>query len=298
MKIQTFSIVAGTNACNAQCPFCVSKMTGLPGKAKEINWHNLNKAALLAKMSGTTTVLITGKGEPTLFPSNINDYLTHLCNNYKFPFIELQTNGILMGKLAAGAIRAGQLNERMLEHWYNKGLNTIALSTCSIHLDENQSVYGKDYPDLGMLVDYLHSFGFTVRLCLMMHYGGVYSPGGIDQVIQFCQEYQVEQLTARNIRKPDNSDNETVSSFVEDNSLIPKEEEEIYEYIKENGTLIMKLEQGAEVYDVDGQNVCLSDCLTLSADENLRQLIFYPSGRVTYDWQYEGAVLLGGRKWH
>lgn len=27
MKIQTLSVVAGTEACNARCPFCVTGMT-------------------------------------------------------------------------------------------------------------------------------------------------------------------------------------------------------------------------------------------------------------------------------
>ena len=44
-----------------------------------------------------------------------------------------------------------------------------------------------------------------------------------------------------------------------------------------------------------GQNICLSDCLTVdSREDDIRTLIFYGDGRLTYDWQYEGAVLLGG----
>lgn len=35
---------------------------------------------------------------------------------------------------------------------------------------------------------------------------------------------------------------------------------------------------------------------TLDADpEKMRQLIFYADGRLTYDWQYEEAILLGER---
>ncbi len=57
----------------------------------------------------------------------------------------------------------------------------------------------------------------------------------------------------------------------------------------------MSLMHGAKVYDVDGQNVCISDCLTVEPDsDSIRTLIFYSDGRVTYDWQHDGAVLLGG----
>ena len=31
MKVRTFSIVAGSMACNAQCPFCVAHMTPANG---------------------------------------------------------------------------------------------------------------------------------------------------------------------------------------------------------------------------------------------------------------------------
>ena len=78
MKIQTFSIVAGSEACNARCPFCISKMTvahGIDLKEPEVNWRNLRKACLLAQACGVTTAMITGKGEPTLFPNQITRYL-------------------------------------------------------------------------------------------------------------------------------------------------------------------------------------------------------------------------------
>ena len=54
-------------------------------------------------------------------------------------------------------------------------------------------------------------------------------------------------------------------------------------------------ENGAKIYDVAGQNVCLADCLTIKpTTDDIRTLIFYGDGRLTYDWQYEGALLLGG----
>ena len=74
MEIQTFSIVVGTRACNASCPFCVSRMTGfgkLP-KARVINERNFRKACLLAERAGSTTVLMTGKGERVM-AGNLRD---------------------------------------------------------------------------------------------------------------------------------------------------------------------------------------------------------------------------------
>ncbi|MBU6451058.1 MAG: hypothetical protein KGS72_04715 [Cyanobacteria bacterium REEB67] len=58
------------------------------------------------------------------------------------------------------------------------------------------------------------------------------------------------------------------------------------------GTVLSTLPWGAKIYDVHGQNLCLSSCLTVSPDVNeSRQLIFLPPGRITTDWQYAGAIL-------
>lgn len=49
----------------------------------------------------------------------------------------------------------------------------------------------------------------------------------------------------------------------------------------------------AKVYDVDGQNVCVSDCLTVeAAGDDIRTLIFFADGKICYDWQHPGARIL------
>ncbi|KKM67725.1 hypothetical protein LCGC14_1468260 [marine sediment metagenome] len=92
MKIQTFSIVAGTEACDANCPFCVSKQTPKTGLQSNPNYRNFHTACQFATRCGVTTAMITGKGEPTLFPNQITMYIKML-SDHRFPFIELQTNG-------------------------------------------------------------------------------------------------------------------------------------------------------------------------------------------------------------
>ena len=60
MKVQTLSIIVGTKACNAACPYCVSQMT--PGfdvdKAREVNWRNFDLANRFARDNGVSTVLL------------------------------------------------------------------------------------------------------------------------------------------------------------------------------------------------------------------------------------------------
>jgi hypothetical protein len=72
-----------------------------------------------------------------------------------------------------------------------------------------------------------------------------------------------------------------------------KQLEEMEMFLNYNGHKLMKLIHGGVVYDYEGQNVCLSNSLTIDPNtEELRQLIFFPDGHLRYDWQYEGAILL------
>ena len=95
MKFKMFSVVVGTESCIASCPFCVSGVKPNEENLKErkISWRNLKIAGNLANRSGIDTVMLTSRGEPTLFPEQITEYLKHL-KEFQFPFVELQSNCI------------------------------------------------------------------------------------------------------------------------------------------------------------------------------------------------------------
>lgn len=288
MKIETFSIVAGSRVCNAKCPFCVSRMTGLELDAKEpaVNWRNFEKACRLAQLNNVTTVLITGKGEPTLFPNQISRFLSNL-DSFTFPFIELQTNGLM---LANGKC------DGYLPEWYDLGLSTIALSLVHYKRDENHKIYqfaGTHHYDLPELIRKLHTHKFSVRLTVMLLEGFIDSSEEIENLVAVCKAHQVEQLTIRPIRRAKNSQDEDVSKWVETHGLPEHKLRLIEDYLNKEATLLMTLSHGARVYDLRGQNICLSDCLTIAPDgDRVRQLIFFPDGSLRYDWQYPGAILL------
>ncbi len=300
MPIQTFSIVVGTKACNAKCPFCVSAMTGfgvLPA-AGPINERRFAKAARLAQLGGTTTVLMTGKGEPVLYPDEVTEYL-RLLERWDFPLIEIQTNAIQIGHLAAGRDeKAGKLTRDILELWLSYGLNTIAISTVGVNEEHNRSVYTDDYPDLEKTVAYLHHLGFSVRLCVMMQRGCVDGPDSLREVVEWSKDHGVEQLTARPIRKPTEASSDGTAQFeyIQVNGLRDDEIAPIHGWVEDEGTQLLTLMHGAHearIFDVNGQNLCISDCLTVEASsDGIRTLIFYSDGRVCYDWQYEGARLI------
>ena len=298
MKIQTFSIVVGTRACNARCPFCVSRLTGfttLP-KTRKINRINFDKACRLAQLGGTTTVLMTGKGEPMLYPAEVTTYLD-LLKKWAFPLIELQTNGLTLGRLArGGASGVKGLDKTTLIEWQKKGLNTIAISAVDVRNESNAAIYNSDYPDLNQTIKFIHSFGFTVRLCIMMMEGLVDNPLRVQEVIDFCRANQVEQLTIRPIRKPQVTvHDEAAARFVAEHGLGDFEIKTITDWCLKTGVKLLTLPLGAMVLDMNGQNLCLSDCLNETGeDDDIRTLIYYSDGSLRYRWDYDGAIILGG----
>lgn len=291
MKIQTFSIVAGSEACNARCPFCISKMTvphGVTPKEPEVNWRNFHKACELARSCGVTTAMLTGKGEPTLFPNQITRYLEEM-REFAFPLIEVQTNGIPFMD------RPDEYGPH-LDRWHDLGLTLFAVSVVHHDPEKNRQIYlphRERYIDLPELVARLKGRGFSLRLACVMAQGFVDSPEELEGLIGFARSHGVEQLTVRPVNKPDASRSDEAATWAAAHALPDESLASIVDHLENRGHRLMTLMHGAVVYDVGGQNVCLTDSLTIeSTGEDLRQLIFFPDGHLRYDWQYPGAVLL------
>lgn len=295
IQFQTYSIVAGNAFCNADCYFCVSKMTTTPEKARElsdltVDWRNFHKATKLAQMGGVTTVLITGKGEPTIYPKEISDYLTAL-QPYGFPLIELQTNGTLFqNKKLFG-------EHDYLREWYDLGLSTVILSVVGVDSEQNRRIYlphAKEYPSLEKTVELLHSKGFTVRLGVVMLNGYVDCPEKIEEVVAYCKKHGIEQLTLRPVTAAENTKDPETNRRIEQSRLTKEQLRNIKDYVESNGKFLLNLIHDGRVYDFRGQNLCLTNCLTSDPDNSeVRSLIFFSTGEIMYDWQYPGAIILG-----
>lgn len=290
MKIQTYSIIVGSEECNAYCPYCVSKMTprlGISYKKPKINWRNFAIGSEFAKDSGVSTVLITGKGEPTLFSEQITECLIHL-KPFTFPFIELQTNGIKFGQ---------EYNKQkaLLKKWYDLGMATIAISVVHYDNKKNKEIFQpqESYMDLVDLIKKLHGLSFSVRLTCVMLRGFIDSTGEVKKLVEFAKENQVEQVSIRTTEIPEKSRNPKVYNWTTKHQLSQKQLSQIRRFLDKQATELMRLVHGAIVYDLDGQNICLTNALTIDPrSEEVRQLIFFPDGHLRYDWQYKGAILL------
>lgn len=296
MKIQTFSIVVGGKKCNAQCPYCVSKMTGGDGirdcRVEDINVRNFNKACIFAKQSGVSTVLLTGKGEPLLYPDFISAHLKDLMA-FDFPFIELQTNGIELPKME-GCIYG---SPNYLKSWYQAGLTTICLSCVHWIQEYNNDILGSKYGYGGyQLSEYIkicHDNGFSVRVSCVMVKDYIDSLQKVVEFVDWCREHEVEQFTARPVSMPEVCDDQTVAQWTREHLIDSDVSADMKRFFDKNGTLLLKLAHGANVYDYRGQNVSVSNCLTHSPDpDDIRQLIYFPDGHLRYSWTNKGAIII------
>ena len=295
MQAQTLSIVVGGSACNAKCPYCVSKLTGCKAgieedqKPMEINKRNFNIACNFAKQSGVSTVLLTGKGEPLIYQNHITRYLEML-EKWQFPFIELQTNGILLANMPV----------QILKMWYDAGLTTISLSCAHWRPLKNKEILGQD-TYMARNITKLHKIGFSVRVSCVMIDGYVDNLDTIKKFIGWCKQRGVEQFTVRpvgNISEEEAGDDDVKKSvwkWIKQHSDFISYVWMIEQWLNnpQKATRLLKLAHGANVYDVNGQNISFNSCLTRSDNpDDIRQLIFSSDGHLRYDWVKEGAILI------
>jgi molybdenum cofactor biosynthesis enzyme MoaA len=282
MKSNTFSIVVGDDKCNARCPFCVAKMTGQVRPVVGLNVRRLDTACKIAKQSanGFCTAMITGKGEPLLFPGHIEAVLYKL-QEHNFPVIELQTNGVLIDRY-----------KKVMAKWQGIGLDLVCISIAADDPESSNCIMGISgdyrYPHA---VDTLHELGFSVRLNVTMTRQGLHTTKEFNALLARCHRLGVEQLTLREVTMPNCCG--PTAEWVKKN--IPTGFSKVLGHYIEmhGGTRLLVLPHGGVVYDICDQNVCVTNCLTGSTDpDDTRQIIYFPDGRIAYDWRYAGARIL------
>jgi len=305
----SMSIVIGDAVkarCSACCPFCVSKTTNALGiQAYGIDQHLVNwdtvmpkfrAACRFAKTSGVTNIVLTGRGEPTLYQDEIDRYLEELAP-YEFPFIELQTNGIEISRGYNGSFNREGNDGHIsiidtIGEWREMGLTHIAISMAHWDKDVNNKIYGAKVPvDLEDLFTNLNLDGFSVRACLLLMKNYVDSLDDFNSVVNLCNSWGARQLKVTTISRPSKTENEAVARWIDNH--MPEHADEIIDHIIKNGHYLRTLPHGAPVFDYQGLSVCISDCMPRSNQVgNGMQPIFWPNGSLTYSWEWAGAVLL------
>jgi molybdenum cofactor biosynthesis enzyme MoaA len=287
MKAHTFSIVVGTTACNAACPFCVTKMTLLPGTGKhpQIQWDRFETACKIAEHArdGLISVVLTGVGEPMLYPRKIEEYLTHL--DGRFPLVDLRTNGVSV-----------ELAEKTnwLARWKARGLTQVDISISHADPARNNEIMGiTACYNYWNAVERLKEAGFSVRLNCTMLKSGISTPWEAMDLIDLCAMRGVDKLTLREVVAPTNPLDMKVAMWVKDEKPIGAAAR-LRSHLELTGAhRLLVLPHDCVVYDVKGQNVAVASCLTKTTNpDDIRQIIFFPDGRIAYDWQHPGARIL------
>ena len=292
MEIQTASICVGGSACPNACPFCVAEQTpsmGVQPKPSPVDWRKFGAFLRAISMFRISTVLLTSKGEALIWKPLITDYLKRLqpCG---VPFVELHTSGVLLQNPESG---------HELDTWADLGLTTVALSV--VHYDDaiNAECYRKPYPPLVETIKRIRSVGLTVRLNCMLVKGWIDTPEGVNQLLAFAKANDVAQVTIRPITASDTPPPDARAAEVQAwTRLHTPDENQLrtilneYDGLGSEARLLQELPHGAKVFDVNGQNLCVSNCLTHDPNSNTLRQIIWIDNQIIHDWRFPGARLL------
>ncbi len=298
----TFSMIAGSLSCTYDCSICISKMTptyGIGNQEPTINWKNFQEAKKISSdIYHAETALLTSKGEPTMYPAQITEFL-HQLEDTTFAKRELQTNGSLIAR--------GGYMDQFLRVWRDHGLNTIAVSVYHYNREKNEEIFNPRkgrYINLPKLIDKVHNHDLEVRLSCVMLEDQIDSVEEAVNLMEFSKKYGVEQLTFRTADRPDDPRDLTVAEFIDENRIGMQDTryKEIMDFIVEQGGRPVEiLPHGAEVYSIDGIQVCATTGLSeFQGEEHIRNLIFFPNGMLTTSWSDPRghAILHGWRENH
>jgi molybdenum cofactor biosynthesis enzyme MoaA len=285
MKAHTFSIVVGDARCNAKCPFCIAKMTASDfSDYVEFDAGRFNIACRIVDQmrDGLLTVLLTGQGEPLLFPKQITRYID--CINFRFPLIELQTNGTLVEK-----------NLDNFRLWRDEGLTLVRLSVTSHDHKVSNSIMGieGDRYNYWRTAAMLQEIGLNVQLNCTMTKAGTHRPESCETLIIRANNAGILQMTFREVEMPTSCIDSRIGDWVTKHKPHGAAKK-LHHFLAMNGAVeLLRLPGGGMVYDYHDQNVAIGNCLTETTNpDDIRQVIFFPDNRVAYSWQYKAARLL------
>jgi hypothetical protein len=206
---------------------------------------------------------------------------------FSIPAKELQTNAVVFE-------RKKDKYDPLLTKWQGLDLKTVAISIVHFESERNREIYlpySRSYIDLPGVLENLHELGLRTRLACVLVNRFIDSPKLLEQLINFATRSKVEELTIRPVNKPDKTSDTDVYEWTNQHQLKQSQLDAMKGYLEKTGTVVKELPFGATIYDVHGQNVCLTNSLTKDEDDSyMRQLIFFPNGRIATDWM-EGAEL-------
>jgi hypothetical protein len=235
--------------------------------------------------------LVDREGRTYTLPKLIESYLEELKRHHCFPLIDLQTNGVLFDP---------NMENHLLDYlhrWQNLGLTLVCFSIAHCDPVKNAALMqvNKKYRhyDYIRAVQAVKKLGLAIRLNVTMLNSGLHTEADMEIMVDLAQRYDIEQLTFREVSKPSDPICPKTAAVVE-KECPHGASKRLYHYLQLKGAnRLPDLAHGAMLFDYRGQNVSVNHCLTDTLDSNdIRQIIFFPSGEIAYDWKYRGARIL------
>lgn len=268
--------VSITDKCNANCPFCISKMTYRVDH-DTFNWDNLEEACQFAKEKGMSVAKITGKwGEPLKVPERITKLLPYL---HDFE-VELQTNA-----------KEALFPKCKWSQWKDLGLNIISISSVHWDASKNRLIYGKNYPDLNDVIDFLKTSGYKTRLGCLLIEGWIDSPEKVSEFInKFPKVDQISFIPVETVQSCPQSQL-YVEKWINNHKLIPWKVFKIIHYLNTTYEKIRKTCY-SNTYLHEEKTIYIADCLKIPPPEvGYRHLIYFPDGTLRYSWEDPNSIV-------
>ncbi|MBN1881902.1 MAG: radical SAM protein [Deltaproteobacteria bacterium] len=270
LKAENLSVSVPNRGCDKNCPYCISRMTGYVKNDYSRMVRNTEKIKNVARAAEVTSVLFTGKGEPVL----AWEELMALGREFAGWPLELQTNGIIL---------AGD-DGSMIASLYAAGFDVIAVSMDSDHQ------FSEYAPLFSRIVD----AGMTLRITVNIT--DILTPRSFPELLAYCREHAVHQLTLRKIVVPENPGDEKTARWIEEHGTPNVYDDLMHQGIalaKNQGKLIRSLAHGVFVYDIDGVSFSYSDYCIQERNEgdNIRSLVFLEDGHLYTSWNSRASIL-------
>ena len=270
LKAENLSVSVPNHGCDKNCPYCISRMTGYVENDYSRMVRNVEKIRNVARAAEVTSVLFTGKGEPIL----AWEELLALGREFAGWPLELQTNGI---KLSGD-------DGSLIASLYDAGFDVVAVSMDSDRQFENYR------PLFSRIID----AGMTLRITVNIT--DILAPRSFDDLLSYCREHAINQLTLRKIVVPENPKDEDTARWIEEHGVPGVYDDLIRQGVdtaKKRGKLIRSLAHGVLVYDIDGVSFSYSDYCIQERNEgdNIRSLVFLEDGHLYTSWNSRASIL-------
>ena len=285
MAIQSLSIVVPGNKCINNCKFCVSRTHQdiiYPDRVSEDGSFFSSvyvKAPRYARDLGCTTLMLTGECEPQQNMTFLKKFFYRLLPENMFNNIEIQTTGRGLTKSDIYDLR-------------NMGINTFSISVSSFDDEENNRIIGVQNENKIRLVELCKNIkdaGCLLRMSLNLN-KAFYHIQDTAGLLRNCKQvYGADQVTLRKLYKSGKDCEQ--DKWIESHCNVYKDDD-YFQYIKINGTLLETLPYGMAKYSLEGVGtVADSDCMAKNNNDEIRYLILRPDCHLYTRWDDPASII-------